>query len=444
MPIYDLAVIGAGPGGFEAALRARELGYSAALIEKSDPGGVCLNTGCIPTKAFLASSRLLGRIRNARLYGLLASDVSAEPSALVARKNQIVATLRKGMLQAIQKSGVEWVSGSASFAGPGRLLVRSNESQREIEAKNILIAAGAAPTPFPGVPFDGKKVLSSTDVLELKTVPGQILIVGGGVIGVEFASFFNALGTEVTVVEMLDRIIATEEEEISRRLESILTRKGIKIRTGEKVTREEILKADTALIAVGRTPNIGGLGLEKAGVKVDRGAIAVDEFLETSTPGIFAIGDVTNRTTGLAHGASAEGLRVVDNLKGPKLKMDTRAIPSAIYTDPEVAGVGLKEGGGEVRPEETVSCKVLFSSLGKAHVEGEPEGFLKMAASPKTGKIVSVSALGAHVTELIGEAALAIRLGLTVKDLAETVHPHPTESEILQKVAQELAKKINF
>lgn len=474
---FDLAVIGAGPGGVDGALRARELGFKVALIEKSDAGGTCLNTGCIPTKSLLASAKLLTQISRAESFGLSPITPAWDLPSLIQRKNRVVETLKKGMLESLKRSGVEWINGEATFIGKSRLIVNRRgavsaptvigrgdpaptNTTQEIEARWILIATGSEPIPFPGVPFDGEKVLSSTQLLEVKRRPPEkLLILGGGVVGVEFASIFQPLGVKVTVVEMLERIIASEDEEVSRRLDSLFRRKGIEIHTGEKVKSLVVrggrmeaalesgkkLEADQVLVAIGRHPRIESLALEKAGVKAEKGAVAVNEYLETSTPGIFAIGDVTNRSTGLAHGASSEGIRVVENLKGPKAKMDYSAIPNCIYTDPEVASVGAIRAEptaarptGGLPPEETIESKILFSSLGKSHIEGETEGFLKMIASKKDGRILGVTGIGAHVTELIHEATLAVKAGLTVKMLAETIHAHPTESEILQKAAAKL------
>ena len=446
---FDLAIIGAGPGGFDAALRARSLGFKVALIEKSNPGGTCLNTGCIPSKSLLASTKLLTQIANAELFGLSSLKSQWDFSSVVGRKNRIVETLRKGMLDTLKRAGVDWISGQASFLSKNKLQIKNEKETREIESQFVIIATGSQPTPFPGVPFDGNRILSSSDLLELKTQPERLLILGGGVVGVEFASIFQPLGVRVTIVEMLERLIPGEDEEVGRRLESLFNRKGIEIHTGEKVKTLTVrggrveaalesgkkLEAEQVLIAIGRKPRLENLGLEKAGIKIERGSIAVSEYLETSSAGVFAIGDVTNRTTGLAHGASAEGLRVVENLKGPKLKMDYSAIPNCIYTDPEVASV---RAVSELSPQETVEAKVLFASLGNAHIEGEAEGFVKMIASRKEGRILGVTGIGARMTEIIAEATLAVKNGMSVKTLAQTIHAHPTESEILQKAAQKI------
>jgi len=468
MPELDIAIIGAGPGGFEAALRAQELGFKVSLIEKSDPGGVCLNTGCIPTKALLASSRRVTQIKEAASLGLAPQEPRWDFASLQERKRKIVETLKKGMTETIKRSGIEWIQGEASFVGSHCLLVKDpspltlpsplrgeGRVRGEIEARSIIIAAGSEPMPFPGVPFDRDKILSSTDLLEIKKVPERLLIIGGGVMGAEFVSIFQPLGSKVTVVEMLDRLIPTEDEEVGRRLDAIFRRKGVEIYTGEKVKSLQTkgsgvevqlaggkkLEADKVLVATGRKPRLEELTLDKAGVKLEKDRIRVDDFLQTSTPGVYAIGDVTSRTTGLAHGASAQGILVVENLKGPETtKMDYALVPSCIYTDPEVASVGLARSAFSKQGYEIAEAKVLFASLGKSQVEGEAEGFLKMLASKTDGRILGVTAIGSHVTELIHEAVLAMKAGLSVRTLAQTVHAHPTESEILQKAARQLVR----
>jgi len=462
--MHDVAIIGAGPGGFDAAMHAHELGFKVALIEKSSVGGTCLNTGCIPTKALLAASKLLTQIKNAQSFGISVTGLSWDLQAMTERKNRIVETLGKGMGETLRRLGIERINGAASFASKNKLSVTRDGKTQEIEARFILIAAGSEPAPFPGVPFDGKKILSSTDLLESQPLPKSLLILGGGVVGVEFASIFQPLGVKITIVEMLERLLFNEDEEVGRRFESLFRRKGIEVLTGEKVKglftgadsiaaileSGKKIEAERVLVAIGRRPRLESLTLEKAGIRTVKGAIEVNEFLETSASGVFAIGDVTNRTTGLAHAASAEGIRVVENLKGPaKRKMDYTAIPSCIYTDPEVASVGVTSSSRPILParaklgrhgQEALESKVLFSALGKSQVEGETEGFIKMIAAKKDGRILGVTGIGGRMTELVAEAALAVRNGLTVKALAQTVHAHPTESEILQKAAERLLR----
>lgn len=451
MQRFDIAVVGAGPGGFDAALRARELGFKVALIDKSDPGGTCLYTGCVPTKSLLASTKLLSRMKEGQSLGLSnVTPVINNLALLIERKNKIVEGLKKGMTDALKRSGVEWISGTASFVSKNQIQIEGKD-KREIESKFIIIATGSEPAPFPGLPFDGDRVLSSTDALEIKKLPQKLLILGGGVVGVEFASIFQALGVHVTIVEMLDRLIAGEDPEITRRFESLFQRKGIEILMGQKVktlVRQgqgvlahlesgEKITADQVLVAIGRRPQVESLGLEKAGVTAEKKGIKVNEYLETTTGNIFAIGDVTSQTTGLAHSAAAEGIRVVENLKGQKKAMN-KVIPNCIYSDPEVASVGIYQARFTKPAGEMIESKILFSSIGKSQVQAQTEGFLKMAAAKDSGKILGVTAIGAHVTELIHEGVLAIQAGLTVEALAETIHAHPTESEIVQKAAQKL------
>ena len=457
MSTFDLAIIGAGPGGFEAALRARELGFKAALIEKSEPGGTCLNTGCIPTKTLLASTKFLTKIKNAESLGLPPVTARQDLTALFQRKNRVVESLRKGMLDSLHRSGVEWISGQASFAAKNRLLVESEGKSREVEFQSAIIATGSLAMPFPGVPFDGESILSSTDLLNLPRPFERLLIIGGGVVGVEFASIFQPLGVSVVIVEMLPRLIPGEDEEVARRLESIFSRKGIEVHTGEKVKslktqggRVEAalesgkkLDAGKVLVATGRRAHTEGLGLERIGIKTEKGSIGVNEYFETSVSGIFAIGDVTNRSTGLAHGASAEAVAVVEGLKGQKRRIDRDAIPSCIYSDPEVASVGAYRSAPEKPKAGIVECKVLFAGIGKSQVEGETEGFIKMMASKKDGRILGVTGIGAHLSELIHEGVLAVKAGLDVKTVAETVHAHPTQSEIFQKAAQRIANELS-
>ncbi len=463
MSPFDLAVIGAGPGGFDAALRARELGFKVALIDKSDPGGTCLNTGCIPAKSLLASTKFLSRMKEGQSLGLSNVTPVINLALFIERKNKIVEGLKKGMTDALKRSGVEWFSGTAKFMNKNKLSVTPSpfplpgrervgvKEDMEIESKFVIIAAGSEPTPFPGLPFDGDQVLSSTDALEIKKLPQRLLILGGGVMGVEFASIFQALGVHVTIVEMLDRLIAGEDPEIARRFESLFQRKGIEILTRQKVktlARQgqgvlahlesgEKITADQVLVAIGRRPQMESLGLEKAGVTAEKKGILVNEYLETTTRNIFAIGDITSQTTGLAHSATAEGIRVVENLKGQKKAMN-KVIPNCIYSDPEVASVGIYQARFTKPAGEMIESKILFSSIAKSQVQAQTEGFLKMTAAKDSGKILGVTAIGAHVTELIHEGVLAIQAGLTVETLAETIHAHPTESEIVQKAAQKL------
>lgn len=456
MTDFDLAVIGAGPGGLEAALRARELGLKTALIEKKDPGGTCLNTGCIPTKTLLASTRLLSQIRRASEYGLRVRQVQVAFADLMQRKEVIVSRLREAALNQIQKSGIEWIVGTAQFLGPLELSVQGASAHR-LRAASVIIATGSEPADLPSLKFDSSSILSSTDALNLKELPESLLIVGGGAVGVEFASFFHSMGVEVTLVEMLPRLLPAEDEDCARRLKALFERRGLRILTETKVqeclkgrgglkvklSSREILEAEKILVAVGRRPSTARLELEKAGVRLEKkGAIEVNEYLETTAKGVFAIGDVISSPQ-LAHVASYEGSLVVDNLsRKTKIRTDYRSIPSCIYSDPEVVSVGMVTSGQDAEAEDVLEVRIPFAAVGKAQIEGETEGFLKLRAYKKDGRILGACAIGARVTELIPEITLAIRLQLKVKDLCDTVHAHPTEAEIIALAAREAARRL--
>lgn len=435
MTSYDIAIIGAGPGGMEAALAAREHGLKTVLIDKQAMGGTCLNTGCIPTKALLASSRLVSQIKRAAEFGIEIRGFHFDYKQMNAKKDEIVSFLRRQALTSIQKSGVEFIEGEAFLVSSHQIEIKGKE---QLKAKFIIIATGSRPGSLPGMVPDGKNIISSDDALKLQAVPKSIAIVGGGAVGVEFASIFHALGSSVTIIEMMDRLIPTEDIDCAKRLEAIFSRSGIKVLTGKKIDKEAI-QAEKILIAAGRQRNTNGLGLEKGGIHSEKnGMIPVNEFLETRSPGIFAIGDVIGSAQ-LAHVASYEGRLVIENIIG-KIKQapDYRAIPNCIYSDPEIASVGYRKKPDEDSNPNILEARIPFAGLGKARVERETNGFFKLVAEKGSGKVLGASAIGSHVTELIPEAALAIRLGLTVKDIADTVHAHPTESEILQIAAQEL------
>lgn len=432
---FDLAVIGAGPGGLDAALRARELGLKVALIEKKEPGGTCLNTGCIPTKALLSSSRVLSEIKRASEYGLRADNANSEFDRILERKDEVVSRLRASAISQIQKSGLEWIAGEARFTGPKELDIHGEDQQR-LTAKSILIATGSEPVGLPGLALDGRNILSSSDILELKELPTSLLIIGGGAVGVEFASFFHALGVRVTLTEMMPGLLPTEDPDCAKRLESLFQKRGMEIQTGKGDAWKGV-KADKTLLAIGRRRNTHNLGLEAAGIGCKKnGAVEVSVTLETNVPGVFAIGDVIDSPQ-LAHVASYEGALVAENLVNKvKKTADYKAVPSCVYSDPEVASVGILTG------EDVETVRIPFAAVAKAQVEGETDGFLKLSASKKTGKIMGASAIGAHVTEIIPEIVLAVRLGLTIDDILGTIHAHPTLAEVVCMAARELARRI--
>ncbi len=457
MSSFDLAVIGSGPGGLDAALHASELGLKVALIEKKQAGGTCLNTGCIPTKTLLASSRFFAQMKQAENYGLNPISPAFEWSSLMKRKNEIIDRLRSTSLQQIQKSGIEWIEGHGKLIGPRKIRIQGSDSQREIEATAILIATGSEVSSLPGLDFDGKNILSSTDALNLEKLPKSLLIAGGGAVGVEFASLFQDLGVQVTLIEMMDRLLPLEDTDCAKRLENLFSRRGIKVITGSliesydhqkhgllfRLRGGETVEAEKILIAAGRKRCVADMGLSEAGIGLDaKGAVQVNEFFETTQPGIFAIGDIIQAPQ-LAHAASAEGILVAENLNASKKRiLNYSAIPSCVYSRPEIASVGLNQVRKKQETNECAEVRIPFAGLGKNQAEGETDGFFKLFAEKNRGTVLGGAAIGSHVTELIPEVVLAVRLKLNIHDLADTIHAHPTAAEIIQIAARELIKKI--
>lgn len=455
MNLFDLAIIGAGPGGFEGAILARRHGLKVALIDKSSPGGTCLNWGCIPTKALLSSAKLYSKIKDSERWGISANQISFDWASIQKRKEEIVNGLRHQFIRQIEQSGVEWVQGEAELTGNQKIEVNQNSGKKIIEAKNIILATGSRPGSILNVAYDGKFIFSSDHLLEIDRIPKSLVIIGGGAIGLEFASLFHAFGCEIILLEMMDRILPLEDEDCAKRLETILSRRGIEIVTNCKV--KEIQKkgnqvtasledgrnfeAEAVLIATGRKRNTEDLGLAALGIQTKpNGAIVVNEFLESSVKGVYAIGDILESPQ-LAHAASYEGECVVHHLiSGSRKPMDYRVIPSCVYSDPEVASVGSISKEDEANG---ISIKIPFQAVAKAQVEGETEGFFKLVASSK-GELLKAAAVGSGVSELMPEAALAIRKQMTLQDIVATVHAHPTASEVLQLAAKALVPKQNL
>ena len=448
---YDIAVIGAGVGGYVAAIRAAQMGARILVIEKDKLGGTCLNRGCIPTKSFLSDVKPLYRIRSSSLYeGKETLTINVEK--MIARKNQVVETMAKGVASLFKSNEIHWIQGIATFVDPKTLEVLKNGKKETYRANNIIIATGSRVGTIPSLSIDGKNLLSSNDILDIQMIPKDMIIIGGGVIGVEFATIFNALGTEVTILEMLPTIISTEDDEVIRGLKIILEKQGVKILTDTRVTgaspaknrvivniqdysgKEEQLTAETVLMAVGRVPYTEKLGTEKIGLQVEGQFIKANARMETNVDGVYAIGDVIGRTM-LAHAASAEGIVAAENIMGKSREIDYRKIPSCIYTFPEVASVGLTEReAGECGMDIQVG-RFPYLYSGKAMAMGEPEGFVKIIAERELGEILGVHILGEHATELIGECLLAMHLEATVEDLGEVVKGHPTLSEAIMEAA---------
>ena len=446
---YDVAVIGTGPGGYVAAIRAAQIGARVLAIEKRQVGGTCLNWGCIPTKAFLSDVKPFYKVKTSTIYSGT-DKLRLNLQKMVTRKNQVVKTMTKGVGALLKSNGVTLVQGAASFVNPRTISVVHDGKKETYGAKHIIIATGSTVANIPTVSIDGENILSSKEILDIKTIPKDMVIIGGGVIGVEFATIFNALGTRVTIVEMLQTIIANEDDEIIRDFTILLERQGITMLTDTKVTgtstakgkvkvtvqeksgKENQLTAEKVLIAVGRTPYIEGLDVEKIGLEMDGPFIRANGQMETNVDGIYAAGDVVGRTM-LAHAASAEGIVAVENIMGKHREIDYRQIPNCIYTFPEVASVGLKEEEAREKGLDINVGKFPYQYNGKAMAMGNPDGFVKIIAEKDLGEIVGAHILGEHATDLIGECLLAMHLEAAVEDLGEVVKGHPTLSETIME-----------
>jgi len=446
---YDIAIVGSGPGGYVAALRAAQLGARVALIEKERVGGTCLNRGCIPVKAMARSVEVLLDARRGEEFGVRVTGVEVDFPRLMARKQQVVDRLVAGVEGLLQGAYVTLHRGNARLVSPRRLAVDG----QEIAAEKIVLATGSVPAriPIPGLDLPG--VITSDELLQLDHLPTSLVIIGGGVIGMEFASIFSALGTKVTVVEMLPLILPPADEEIARRFTQVVRRQGMGIVTGARVTEvregrdglevafdagkgEQTVTAEMVLVSVGRTPFTQGLGLEEVGIQMERRAIAVNEYLETNVDGVYAIGDVTGRIM-LAHVASYDGEVAVENALGKRKATDYRVVPSVIFTLPEIAGVGLTEKQAKERATPYKVSRFPLSASGRAQTMGETTGLVKTIANAETRELLGVHIMGPRATDLIAEAALALRLEATAEDLAETIHAHPTLPEALREAALE-------
>jgi len=433
MTKHDLAIIGSGPCGYVAAIRAAQLGIKVSVFEKEHVGGVCLNWGCIPTKALSATAGVLANIQRSAEFGINIKGFDIDFSKAQERKNNIIKKLSSGIEMLFKARKIE--------------LVRTKAELGKIDAKNILIATGSSPFQLPGMEFDGKSILSSTDMLELKSIPKSIVIVGGGVIGCEFASIFRQFGSEITIVEMMERLLPTEDEEISKKIEQIFKRRGIKICSGTKVEKIEnnnvtlssgdTVSGEKVLVSIGRVPNSEGLD----GITRDnKGWIKVDENFRTNVKNIYAAGDVIGGIL-LAHVASREGICAVEAMVGRNTGIDYNVIPSCIFTSPEIASVGMTEAKARADGLDVKARKFLFSAIGKAHVSGETEGFIKLVVDNKTDKILGAQLIGPHVTELVAEISPCIQFNITSEKLASVIHAHPTLSEAIQEVSEAVHNK---
>lgn len=452
-----ISILGSGPGGYVAAIKAAQLGAQVTVIEKTEVGGTCLNWGCIPTKALVASAEMAGNARKFESYGIeLRGEAVPDFSRIVSRKNRIVNTQIKGIKSLFSSWGIVLKEGHGMLTSPREISVTLRDGQREkIDADRIIIATGSKPLQIPDLPFDGQKILSSDHALMLTEIPKSLIIVGAGVIGCEFACIFSALGADVTIVEMLPRALSTEDTEISRILEREFKKKKIALLTNIKAEKVDVkedgihisfadgrkISAEKVLVSAGRSFNSEDIGLEEAGVsKGPCGEIAVNERMETNVSSVYAVGDVVGGFL-LAHVASAEGITAVKNIMGGNERIDYASVPNAIFTSPEVASVGLREYQAEEKGIKVRTGHMEFRALAKSHTTGEIEGLVKVVADAQSDRILGVHIIGPHASDLIHEAALAVRMGLRTRDIADTIHAHPTLSEVLMEAAADVHKE---
>lgn len=446
-----ITVIGGGVGGYPAAIRAARMGAEVVLIEKEAIGGTCLNWGCIPTKALLQSAGILRMVRQSGVFGIKCREAEADFDAVMGRKNAVVAQLTKGVQSLLSAKKIEVIRGTATLLDSKTVIIE--ETGKRISSDYILIAAGSKSMGIPIAGIDGADVMNSTQFLDMKSLPKSVAVIGGGVIGVEFGQFLNAMGTKVTIMELTPNIIPGSDRQIASLLEKVLASSGIEVVTDARVKRidhketgnavvysvndeEKTVFAEKILLTVGRKPDLSLLSDGRLGVKCEKGRILVDEYMQTSLPGIYAAGDVTGGSM-LAHVATAEGECAVKNMLGERIRMDYRAVPACIYTSPEVASVGLTEEKARESGEIRIGTFPLRAN-GKALILNETDGMVKIISDQKYGEILGVHIIGPHATDMIAEAVLGIHLEATVKELADAIHPHPTLSEAMMEAAQTL------
>lgn len=458
MSKYDIIVLGSGPGGYVTAIRASQLGFKTAIIEKESLGGVCLNWGCIPTKALLKSAQVFEYLKHAEDYGLSVKEYDKDFGAVVKRSRGIADGMSKGVQFLMKKNKIDVINGFGKLK-PGKKI---DVDGTEYSADHIIIATGARSRELPSLKQDGKKVIGYREAMNLKEQPKKMIVVGSGAIGVEFAYFYNAIGTDVTVVEFLPNVVPVEDEDVSKQLEKSFKKSGIKIMTSSEVTKvdtsgngvkatvktskgEETLEADIILSAIGIKSNIENIGLEDVGIAVDRDKILVNSYYQTNIPGYYAIGDVTPGQA-LAHVASAEGILCVEKIAGQHVEaLDYGNIPGCTYCSPEIASVGMTEKQAKEKGYEIKVGKFPFSASGKASASGAKDGFVKVIFDAKYGEWLGCHMIGAGVTDIIAEAVLGRKLETTGHEVLKSVHPHPTMSEaVMEAVADAYGEVIHL
>lgn len=450
---YDVIVLGSGPGGYVTAIRASQLGLKTAVIEKESLGGICLNWGCIPTKALLKSANVFEYLQHANDYGIKVDGAEADFNAMIKRSRGVAEGMSNGIQFLMKKNKIDVINGFGKVM-PGKKVSVTDEAGKTTEytASNIIIATGARSRQLPNLPQDGKKVIGYREAMSLPEQPKKMIVVGSGAIGVEFAYFYNAIGTEVTIVEFMPNVVPVEDEEVSKQLERSLKKQGIKVMTNASVEKvdtsgngckatvktkkgEEVIEADIVLSAVGIEANIDGIGLEDVGIVTDKGKILVNDFYQTNIPGYFAIGDCVPGQA-LAHVASAEGITCVEKIAGHSPEpIDYNNIPGCTYCSPEVASVGYTEKAAKEAGYDIKVGKFPFSASGKASASGAKDGFVKLIFDAKYGELLGGHMIGANVTEMIAEIVAIRKLETTGHELIKTVHPHPTMSEAVMEAA---------
>jgi dihydrolipoamide dehydrogenase len=449
-----ITILGAGPGGYVAAIRAAQLGAEVTIIEESEVGGTCLNRGCIPKKTLIASAELLHKIKKAKSFGLeLDGTVSPDIQKIVERKNKVVGTQVKGIRGLFKSWGVNIIEGRGVIVDPGTIKVtRKDGTTEEVITDKIIIATGSKPAQIPVFPFDGKRIISSDHAINPGSVPGSLLIIGAGVIGCEFAFIYKEFGAEVTMVEMMPNAVSTEDEEISQTLERELKKNKIKLMTNTSVDKVDVnedsvtvqlsdgksVEVEQVLVSIGRAVNSKDIGLEAIGVEAgERGEIKVDSRMQTNVEGVYAIGDVTGGIM-LAHLASKEGIVAVENAMGGSSEVNYEVVPAAIFTSPEIGSVGIREKQAVEKGLKYKVGRFQFRALGKSHAMGEIAGLIKIIADEESDRILGAHIIGAHAADLIHEVAVAMEKGLTAKDIAHTIHAHPTLAEGVMEAAEDV------
>ena len=452
----DVAIIGGGPGGYVCGIRAAQLGLKTVVIEADRLGGECVNYGCIPSKSLISVSRLVDKVKDAEKYGFRASNVSVDFAQLQKWKSEVVSRLVSGIELLLRGYHATVITGEAEVVSKDRVSVTTSRGKEEVVCKNLVIATGTRTSSLPGLEFDGDLIISSKEGLELKGAPKRMLIVGGGAIGLEFASMFQKLGSDITIVEIMDQLLPGTDPEVVRVVHRKLESKGVRVHLNSKVLHVEksgteakvqietpegklTVETDKILVSVGRKPRTERLNLQKIGVQTDpRGYIATDNRMQTNVAGVYAIGDVRGPPL-LAHKASKEGVVAAECIAGMPSAADWKVIPDAVFCDPEVASVGLTEAKAVEAGYRVKRSRFQFAALGRALTAGEPEGFVKVVANEADGLVLGVQIVGPEASDLISEVALAIEMGATVDDIALTVHPHPTLPEAIMEASESAA-----